>query len=65
MIDENNIRLDFWTSADGLAMARISLLSDPSVEVKYNAIGTRDDIRALGISLLKAKIREIHDSQTT
>ncbi len=65
MIDPNNVRLDLWTSADGLAMARVSLLSDPSVEVKYNAIGHRDVVLALGMTLLKVKIREIHDEQTT
>ncbi len=63
MIDPNNVRLDLYNK-DGIETARMSLLSDPTVGVHYRVIGTSDDVHALGMTLLKIKIREIHDKQT-
>ncbi len=60
MIDPNNVRLDLYNN-DGIETARLSLLSDPTVGVHYRAIGKRDDILALGMILLKVKIRKVHD----
>ena len=63
MIDPNNVRLDLYNK-DGIETARMSLFSDPTVAVHYRVIGTRDDVHALGMTLLKNKISAIHDKQT-